>query len=164
MTDWQTHEKDVQTRLNLSTTIASGNRFYDPGDGIVRGHYTTESYPVIVDCKATSKLSYRLDRRLLEDWREKAQTMGKHFLLPLRFIDEGGKTYDWLVKHLDDEAELLQQVRSKVVEETSLQVADDLQESVEFLMNTVMRTKDPTLRLKLIKSVEIVAEALECQL
>ena len=91
--DWKTHEREVAEILGLSLTISSGNQFNDPGDGVTPGHWTESNFPLLVDCKATRKKSYSLERVFLDSWEAKARGMGKTFALPVRFeYEEGSQT------------------------------------------------------------------------
>ena len=58
---WQEHERYVCSLLSLDLTNCSGNKFYDPGDGVDRSHYTQNDFALIIDAKCTTKKSFSLN-------------------------------------------------------------------------------------------------------
>jgi hypothetical protein len=109
---WQTHEEDVQRLLGLDSTICSGNKFYDPGDGVDRSHPDQNPFALIIDAKCTVAKSYSVRAEFLKEWEEKAATLGKRFAMPIRFDAPGGKK-DYILLTLNDFAELLEMARDR---------------------------------------------------
>ena len=109
---WKAHEAYVQKILNLDSTIASGNQYHDPGDGVDRSHPNENSFALIVDAKCTSTKSFSLKSEFLREWRDKAMMLGKRFAMPIRFEDlANDRQEDYILLTLDDFAELLGIVR-----------------------------------------------------
>lgn len=107
---WRDHEAEIQRILGLSSTIASGSQFHDPGDAADHDHDSV--FPIIADCKCTERGSYSINRKVLDQWRERAAEVGKRFVLPVRFWSRGGSD-DYVVVSLHDFAELLDLARSR---------------------------------------------------
>lgn len=89
--NWQKHESDIQENFGLSATSGSGNKWHDVSDGVTRGHYSTVVFPVMVDCKATEKKSYAINKDFFKKWQKTAGLEGKTFFMPIRFENELGK-------------------------------------------------------------------------
>jgi hypothetical protein len=102
--EWAVFERSVQRLLHLSSTISSGNKWYDPSDGATKGHPKDHEFPLMADCKATTYNSYSLKKRDLLQWVEKARLEGKRFILPVRFLSSQPKekNEDFVVLSLDD--------------------------------------------------------------
>lgn len=115
---WERWEEDVQDTLGLSSTIGSGNKFYDPSDGIDKLDYTQTDFRLMVDAKCTKHSSYRLEKELLSQWVEKSSSMGYRFALPVRFSDGEGSDTDYVVCTLEDFSELVSRYREKDVPTT----------------------------------------------
>lgn len=109
------HEQDVQELLGLDSTICSGNKFYDPGDGVDRSHPSQNSFALIVDAKCTTAQSYSLKASFLKEWEEKAATLGKRFAMPIRFesLTDLSQRQDYILLTLNDFAELLELARDR---------------------------------------------------
>ena len=107
---WQQHEKDVAELLGLSLTSCSGNKWYDPGDGVTRG---PSSFPLYAECKCTEKLSYPLRLAMLNDLQMQAAALGRRMVLPVRFVPPFVGAQDYVVLGLHDFAELLDLVQEK---------------------------------------------------
>lgn len=102
---WAAWEAYVNEKLGLSATIASGNKAYDPGDGVDRRHHSKTDYALQVDAKHTTRGSYAVNRKFMRESWERAREAGQCFALPIRFADrdEGmGLTEDWVVIPFDD--------------------------------------------------------------
>lgn len=112
---WQAHEAHVQKLLNLDSTICSGNKFYDPGDGVDRQHPDQITFPLIVDAKCTTAKSFSVKNEMLREWLEKAAMLGKRFAMPIRFEDlmDSNIKDDYVLLSLDDFAELLELARDR---------------------------------------------------
>lgn len=113
MTDqWEAWEHEVQKRLGLSATICSGNKWHDTGDAKDNSNPRDNDFPLIVDCKYTSKLAFSLHSKILEKWLDKGQEMGKRAILALRFGPSqvtgsvNWQTHDYVVMSMDDFQEL----------------------------------------------------------
>jgi hypothetical protein len=104
---WQVHEEYVQNLLGLDSTICSGNKFYDPGDGVDREHPSQKAFPLIIDAKCTKAKSYSVKAEFLKEWEEKAAMLGKRFAMPIRFEP----SQDYVLLTLNDFAELLELAR-----------------------------------------------------
>lgn len=110
--DWKVWEEDVQNQLHLRSTISSGNKFYDPSDGVTPGHPSEqESYPLMVDAKSTVQKSYSMSRNFLKDWKDKATEHSQSFALPVRFIEGNSRYSDWVVVPFEDYVELVRSYR-----------------------------------------------------
>lgn len=107
MEQWEKWEKFCQKELDLDSTISSGNQWNDPGDGINRGHYTEESFPLVIDCKHTTKKSFSLNSNFIKEWFVKAQELGKFFAMPVRFGSPEGNI-DCVVLKFDDFLSLIE--------------------------------------------------------
>lgn len=105
---WQAHEEDVQKLLGLDSTICSGNKFYDPGDGVDRSHPRQNSFALIIDAKCTAAKSFSVKAEFLKEWEEKAAMLGKRFAMPIRFE---ASQQDYVLLSLNDFAELLELAR-----------------------------------------------------
>ena len=160
--NWQKHEKDIQERFGLSPTVCSGNKWSDPSDGVDNTHYSENVFQSMVDCKVTSKKSYRLSRLLLSEWREKARTFGKVFWLPLRFEYEDGETQDWIVIHKDDFGELYDLAREpKVVVEQALTFrTEKIEDDLDYLYRMSRKIKTPDVKLRLLEIIEDISQEL----
>ena len=101
---WRDHEAEIQKVLGLSSTIASGAKYHDPGDAA--DHDRDSPFPLIADCKCTERGSYSLNRKALAQWADKAAEVGKRFILPVRFWSRD-TCDDYVVVSLHDFAELL---------------------------------------------------------
>ena len=95
---WEKFERDIQTELGLRKTIASGNKWHDPGDGVSPNAHPI---PVIVDCKDTEQKSYSLRHDFLDEWLQIAAEQGQTFLLPIRF-ENAEHNKDYIVLSLED--------------------------------------------------------------
>lgn len=155
--NWQRHELEIQQRLGLSSTIGSGNKFHDPSDGTDKKHHSEHDFQVMIDAKSTSKKSYRLSRRLLKDWREKALVWGKIFMLPLRFEYEDESTDDWIILHIDDFSEMYELARRpQKVEVVDRKRTSEAEDHIENLETLVKRIKDPEVKLELFSTIEFL--------
>lgn len=101
---WQRHEREVQQLLGLDATITSGNKWFDPGDGVTRGRRSP--FPLYADCKCTERKSFSLKLDLLNDLQYQAAELGRRLILPVRFHPDVGPQ-DYIVCSLHDFAELL---------------------------------------------------------
>ena len=110
---WQAHEEYVQKLLGLDSTICSGNKFHDPGDGVDRSHPSQNSFALIVDAKCTTAKSFSVKSEFLKEWEEKAAMLGKRFAMPIRFesITDLNSRQDYVLLSLNDFAELLELAR-----------------------------------------------------
>ncbi len=100
---WQRHEREVRELLGLDSTITSGSKWFDPGDGVTRGR---SPFPLYADCKCTERGSFSLKLADLNDLQYRAAEMGKRLILPVRFHPDVGPQ-DYIVCSLHDFAELL---------------------------------------------------------
>ena len=109
---WMAFETHARDMLGLETTIASGSRWHDPGDGVDRRHHSETDFAMLIDAKYTEAQSHSLSATKLRHWVERAQEMGKRFAMPIRFLDRWtGNPEDYIVLRLDDFAELLSKLR-----------------------------------------------------
>ena len=102
---WQQHEREVQELLGLNSTICSGNKWYDPGDGVTRGE---SSFPLYADCKCTENKSFSLNSATLADLEQRAADLGKRMIMPVRFHPPHVRPQDYVVIGLSDFVELLE--------------------------------------------------------
>jgi len=105
--DWEQHEADVQKLLGLDSTIASGSQWHDPGDGTTRNQYDSNPFRIMMDAKCTVSKSFSMKRDFLAVWMNKAEMLGKRFILPIRFVRKPGVHEDYVLLELNDFAELL---------------------------------------------------------
>lgn len=101
---WERFEHDVARWFGLSTTISSGNKFFDPGDAVTRGR--RHPWPLYADAKHTTRASFSLKLKDLLDYHRQALELGKNFILPVRFEDPYGVVNDYVVLPLSDFREL----------------------------------------------------------
>jgi hypothetical protein len=102
---WGAWEKDSAHDLGLERTISSGNKFYDPGDAVTRGH---SDFPLYSDAKYTERMSYSLRRQEMEHHIQRADEQGKRMILPVRIWPQGHlHPLDLAVLQLHDLKELL---------------------------------------------------------
>jgi hypothetical protein len=107
--DWEKFEHEVQELLGLRSTPGSGNQWYDVGDGVSR---VEDPYKLVVDCKHTSRSSFSLSGRDLNDWLDKADGLGYNFALPIHLDGPNvGRQRSWVASTLDDYAELVDSFR-----------------------------------------------------
>lgn len=148
--EWAKFEQDVQQMLGLQSTIGSGNKFYDPSDGVSPGVPYDDPIPLMVDCKTTENKSYRVDRDFLRQWYKKSLGLGYEFALPLRFLDKQSGDEDWVVIPLKTFVSLMDFFRKghiidSDVEETPKEVLDSLK-SLEASIVTQQSTVKDMLR------------------
>lgn len=111
---WRAHEAYAQKLLGLDSTICSGNKWNDPGDGIDRSHPQENSFALIIDAKCTSTKSFSIKSDFLREWREKAAMLGKRFAMPIRFEDlASDRVEDYVLLSLDDFSELLELAKER---------------------------------------------------
>jgi hypothetical protein len=109
---WELFERHANDVLALESTIASGSKWHDPGDGVDRRHYSETDFPLIIDAKYTESGSYAINAAKMLQWVERAQEMGKRFALPLRFWPSwSDRPEDYIVLRLDDFGELMDKLR-----------------------------------------------------
>jgi hypothetical protein len=162
MPDWQQHEKDIQERFGLSSTVCSGNKWDDPSDGVDNKHYSESVFQSMVDCKATEKKTFRLSRLDLFNWREKARAFGKVFWLPIRFEYEDGDIQDWITIHKDDFGELYDLAREPkitVAAATKYRTAK-VEEDLDYLYRMAHKISTPAVRLRMLEIIEDICEEL----
>lgn len=114
---WSKWEIECQDRLGLRSTIGSGNKFYDPSDGVDPRAYNESDYRLMIDAKCTEAQSYRVQKKLMNQWVDKAQESGYRFALPVR-LDNGGSPEDnsitdFVVVTFEDFLELVESYREK---------------------------------------------------
>lgn len=78
---WKHFEADMARDLGLEQTLASGSKFFDPGDAVTRGH---APFPIYADAKYTERLSYSVRRAEMENHIQRADELGKRMVLPVR--------------------------------------------------------------------------------
>lgn len=83
---WSAWETYVNEKLGLEATVASGSQFYDKGDGVDRGQ---GDWAFQVDAKYTDKLSFPVNRRVLDQYVMRASMAGKRFVLAVRCWGRG---------------------------------------------------------------------------
>jgi hypothetical protein len=109
---WERHEQDVAKMFGLEQTLTSGNKFFDPGDAVHRGRGLP--FPVIADAKYTEHSSISIRLLTLRQWSEKAASLGKRFIMPIRFhIKAENSDDDWVLMSAHDLAELLELVNKQ---------------------------------------------------
>lgn len=111
---WQAWEAEVNEKLGLSTTVASGVTDRDPGDGVDRRHHSETDYALQVDAKHTTKGSFAVNRKFMRESWERATNGGKAFAVPIRFADADsgiGNAEDYVVIPFNDYQGLLKAYR-----------------------------------------------------
>ena len=109
---WEAFEDYVNKLLGLDSTIASGSKAYDVGDGVDRRHHSETDYALMVDAKYTERGSFSVSRKLMGQYVTRAAEAGKKFALPVRLVDMRTKTVDdYVVIPLQDYAALLETYR-----------------------------------------------------
>lgn len=109
---WAAWESYINRVLKLDSTIASGNKAYDLGDGVDRRHHSETDYALMVDCKYTEQKSFSVNAKLLAQYVRRAAEAGKSFLLPVRLLDKSTKeVHDFVVVPLQDYVMLLENYR-----------------------------------------------------
>lgn len=111
--EWEQFERHVQRLLGLRETIASGTKWYDPGDGTT---IEESEFTFLTDAKCTEAKSWSVSLQFLNQWVEKSATFGRRFLMPLRFITDQKEYKDYVVLPLDDFAEILEKAEEDVKE------------------------------------------------
>jgi hypothetical protein len=159
MAKFKQHEAFVQGVLDLSATVASGNQFSDPSDGVHHIGKEHRKFPLMVDCKCTNSITYRIDHKFLLQWKKKTLEFGKIFALPLRFEKSEGKveeTNDCIIIILDDFREILEAEHPQDV--GAFQKVQDKRrhDSLLFLEELARRITDEAIRSKAIKAVNIL--------
>ena len=109
---WEAWERYANAALGLTATIASGNKPYDPGDGVDRRHHSETEYAIQVDAKYTEKNSFSLVAKTMDFYVRRAAEAGKRFVLAVRLVDGGGSVvHDYVVVPLQDYVVLLETYR-----------------------------------------------------
>lgn len=109
---WESWERYTNKVLGLEPTIASGNKPYDPGDGVDRRHHTETDYALMADAKYTEKGSFSVNAKVMKKYVDRAAEAGKRFVLPVRLVDSGGReVHDYVVVPLQDYVALLEKYR-----------------------------------------------------
>lgn len=114
---WEKWEIECQDRLGLRSTVSSGSQFYDPSDGVDPRSHNESDYLLMIDAKCTESQSYRVQKKLMNQWVEKARMGGYRFALPIR-LDNGGSPddhdiTDFAVITFEDFLELVESYREK---------------------------------------------------
>ena len=115
MKPFEKHEKDLQDLLRLDSTSGSGSQWHDISDGTTRDQYDGSPFRLMIDGKSTIKGSYSVTRKFMASWVDQAETLGKRFALPIRFLNAPGDHSppdDYIVLKLDDFVELLDIART----------------------------------------------------
>lgn len=109
---WEAFEGYINRALGLQSTIASGSKAYDPGDGVDRRHHSETDYAIQVDAKYTEKASFPVNAKLMRQWTQRAAEAGKNFVLAVRLVGGGGReVHDYVVVPLQDYVALLETYR-----------------------------------------------------
>jgi hypothetical protein len=102
---WKGFEEFVATQLGLTPTVASGNKYNDPGDAVTRD--PNHPFPLYADAKFTEHASFSISLRMLENYTEKAAEVGKRLILPIRLWPRPRvRPADYVVMSFHDFAEL----------------------------------------------------------
>lgn len=111
---WAQFEADVQDRWSLDSTGSSGNQFHDSGDAV--DNRADSPWPMWVECKYRTAKSFSIRAGEIRSWHERAQLLGKRFVLALRFHDpikNPRLSDDYVILPRDDYEELL--VKAKIL-------------------------------------------------
>jgi hypothetical protein len=102
----------MQIMFGLDATITSGNKFFDPGDGVTRDREAP--FPLYADCKCTSMASMSIRVLHLRQYAARAAELGKRFIMPIRFHIVAEDSHDdWVLIQAHDLAELIDLVNAK---------------------------------------------------
>lgn len=106
MRGWESFEVRVRNLFGLRSTIGSGSKFYDQGDGVSA---PGEKFPIYVEAKYTETESYSIKRRDYLQWRDQATLGGaRNLLLAIRIWPRReGKPTDLVVMDMTDAQELI---------------------------------------------------------
>ena len=107
--DWERWESQVNERLGLDATIASGATWKDKGDGSTRDNYS-EAWPLLADAKTTERGSFSVKAQFVEDMHRVAKQEGKTFAMPVKFTQEEHSP-EWVVVPFEDYAYLVDNLR-----------------------------------------------------
>jgi hypothetical protein len=111
---WIAFEQHANDVLGLRATVASGNKWHDPGDGVDPRHYTETDFAIQIDAKYTEAGSFYLNAAKMYQWCQRAQGLGKRFALAVRFMPKWvDQPEDYVILRLDDFAELLSKLKEK---------------------------------------------------
>jgi len=105
---WRRWEARVNELLGLQPTPASGARWHAIGDGA--DNDPDSRFALMVDCKATERVSFSLRARDLAQWVRRAAECGRRFAMPIRFHG-GPHPGDYILLEINDFAELLELAR-----------------------------------------------------
>lgn len=165
---WEIWEIEVQDRLGLRSTIASGNKFYDPSDGVDKRDHTESDYLLMVDAKCTEGISYRFTKRMMSQGVEKARQMGYRFALPVR-LENGGEegsveTTDYVVTTFDDFLELVEsyrkledlRIKAKSQKKTKKRI---LNEDDQQFLDKIVKALNPAGRTRLLEILKKIDKA-----
>lgn len=101
--DWRRAEREMNAKLGVEATAASGSQWWQKGDGETSGHpHDTDGFRFQVDEKSTRRRTYSIDSVQLSSWCRRAAADGRVFLLPVRFEARSGDDLDFVVLRLDD--------------------------------------------------------------
>lgn len=108
---WEAHERDLQEMLGLDATVASGSQFWDSGDAV--DNNGASPWPLWVDGKCTEKKSYSVKRDEVSHWQNRAEMLGKRFMLAIRFFDLFDRKLcaDYALIPMEDYVEMLNELR-----------------------------------------------------
>lgn len=110
---WQSWEHEIAEKFGLSTCIASGNQFQDPGDAVDRSNPHEEPFRLLVDGKFTEAGSFSLNVKKLMQWFDKGVEVGKRAVIAVRLWPRGLlRPVDVVVLDANDFAELLEKARA----------------------------------------------------
>lgn len=106
---WVAFEQHVNSLLGLDRTIASGNKWHDVGDGVDRSR---GDFAIQTDAKYTEAGSFYLNAAKMYQWCQRAQGLGKRFVLAVRFMPKwADRPEDYVILRLDDFTELMEKLR-----------------------------------------------------
>lgn len=102
---WKDFEVFVAKQLGLNLTVASGNKYNDPGDAVTRD--PNHPFPLYADAKFSEHASFSVSRKILENYTNKATEVGKRMILPVRLWPRHQKhPVDYVVMSFSDFVEL----------------------------------------------------------
>lgn len=109
---WVAWEEEVQDRLGLDSTICSGSKWNDVGDATDNSSPQDNDFRLLVDCKHSTARSYSVLASFMGQWVDKAEQVGKRFILALRMHPRGAQSSrDYVMLTMDDFEELLAKSR-----------------------------------------------------
>lgn len=104
---WKVFEDYARSLFGLDSTIGSGSKFYDQGDGVQRDN--KHPFPIYLEAKSTVGKSYSLKHAEIVSWQNQAiEGSGRNLVMAIRIWPGGqGKPLDLAVMDIQDAKALI---------------------------------------------------------